>query len=283
MPITDESEQIFYRLIDLFDRTKPWITMVHGFSHNNQYFSTQASRFQQSHRLLLPDLRGHGKSSELGGPFGIEEYTDDLLAAINQAGIEKTILWGTHTGAAVGLVLALRCPEKISALILEGTYLPGFDMPRVDLLLARAKKIARLEGIQAALDDWFAYADWFDYIRNHPAQTRETEHKNMVMCFQGEPWLSLDQPREITAVSDSLSNIKLPVLIYNGEYDMPDFISAAAKLARDLPNCQRIMIPNAGGFPAWENPQFVNKHVYKFLFSMNKPQMKFKCQLIKKT
>ena len=248
----------------------PWLTMVHGFSQNQAVFSAQIPQFQQDFRLLLPDLRGHGRSAELSGPYGIEEYTDDLITALDQAGIEKTHYWGTHTGAAIGLLLALRQPERLLSLVLEGAVLPGFDMPQVVYLLDRARSIAQTQGVQAALTDWFDHAGWFDYIRQHPQPCRAAEHRQMILEFKADPWLTSRMPRPITPVCDHLHAIKQPVLLYNGQHDLDDFKKAAAKLETDLPQVQRAEIPDAGAFPAWENPAVVNQLVRGFLVGVGK-------------
>jgi pimeloyl-ACP methyl ester carboxylesterase len=265
MEINQPHYKIYYKLIDQNGRDTPWLTMIHGFSHSHHYFSAQIRIFSNNFRLFLADLRGHGQSAAAKGPYGIEEYTDDIIAALDDAGIEKTHYWGTHTGAAIGLVLALRHPDRLASLVLEGTYLPGFDMPRVDELLTRARTLAQTKGVQPALEDWFEAADWFDFIREHPQKCRSIEHKQMVFEFQGKPWLSTKPAKQVTPAADQLAAIQHPTFIYNGEHDMPDFMRAAAKLHTDLPNAQRAVILEAGGFPGWENPQEVHDLVLKFL------------------
>jgi 3-oxoadipate enol-lactonase len=243
----------------------PWLTMVHGFSHNHHYFSAQAAEFQADFRLFQVDLRGHGASAGMPGPFGIEEYADDLVAALDRAGIERTHYWGTHTGAAIGLVLALRCPERLASLVLEGTFLPGFAMPQVPALLERARSIATTRGLAAALADWFEHAGWFEYIRAHPQACRAEEHRQMVNAFQGQPWFSPLTPRAVTPAAGRLAEIALPTLAYNGASDMDDFRRAGEYLQAHLPNLRYEIIPDAGGFPAWENPPAVNRVVGDFL------------------
>ncbi len=259
-----DGRAIHYEVIDLRGRDAPWLTMVHGFTHSHAYFSAQVAEFQRDFRLFLLDLRGHGQSAG-PGPYGIEEYADDLVVALDEAGVAGTHYWGTHTGAAIGLVLALRQPARLSSLLLEGTFLPGFDMPRMGELIGRARSIAQSAGVDAALNDWFAHADWFEYIRNHPEPCRAKQHKEMTLAFAGAPWLSQLTPRPVTPAADRLSAIRQPALIYNGENDMPDFKRAAACLAAGLPNVRGETIPNAGGFPGWENPTAVNTLVRRFL------------------
>lgn len=261
----DDSQMIYYKVIDRHVQQAPWLTMVHGFTHNHHYFSAQVAAFQKYFRLFLIDLRGHGQSAHLPGPYGIEEYTDDLVMALDSAGIGATHYWGTHTGSAVGLALALRAPERLLSLVLEGTFLPGFSMPRVEELLDRVRAITQSHGLEEALEDWFTNADWFEYIRNHPDQCRAEEHRRMVFKFKGSPLLSSLAPRPVIPFSESLHTIHQPTLLYNGEQDMQDFKRAAFHLARELPNARRVEIPNAGGFPGWEAPHAVNPVVREFL------------------
>ncbi len=265
MIIPHDNQAIYYKVIDINGSNEPWLTMVHGFTHNHNYFSSQIVEFQQNFRLLLPDLRGHGRSAGAAGPYGIEEYADDLVAILDENGIVHTHYWGTHTGAAIGLVLAIRQPERFSSLILEGTFLPGYDMPRVVELIDRARSLAQSKGKNAALDDWFSHAEWFEYIRNHPQQCRADEHRKMTFEFKGTPLLSTLTPRQVTHVSECLHNVHQPTLIYNGKYDLHDFKLAASYLACELSNAEQEQIPEAGGFPGWENPETVNKLVRNFL------------------
>ncbi len=256
---------IYHEVIDRNGQDDPWLILVHGFTHNCHYFSEQVSVFQKSFRIVLTDLRGHGKSASAPGPYGIEEYADDIAVALNDQGIEKVHYWGTHTGAAIGLVLALRHPERFASLVLEGTFLPGFPMPRVGELINRARSIAQAKGIEAALEDWFNHADWFAYIRDHPQVCRAEKHRAMVFEFEALPWLSDLTPRPVMPVSECLANIHQPTLVYNGKYDLDDFKRAALQLEAGLSNVQREEIPEAGGFPGWENPQAVNLLVGNFL------------------
>ncbi len=257
---------IFYEaLLPAPDSAAPWLVMVHGFSHNHDYFGQQVAAFQADFRLLLVDFRGHGRSSAVAGPFGIEEYADDVQSVLDAANIDTAIYWGTHTGTAIGLVLALRQPERLRALVLESAVLPGFAMPRVDELLARARTIAQAEGIAAARQDWFEHADWFDFIRAEPMECRADDHRQLVEAFQGEPWISPLTPRPVTPVVDCLDALTMPILLYNGVADLPDFHNVAAELESQMARVERHQIDRAGGFAGWEQPAAVNALVASYL------------------
>lgn len=257
--------KVHYEVIDQHHRDDPWIVMVHGFSHHSGYFSSQVREFQEDYRILLTDLRGHGRSSNMEGPFGVEEYADDVLEVIKEVGIQKAHFWGTHTGSAIGLVLALRDPVRFSSLILEGTFLPGFPMPRVGELLGRAKKIAKSSSVASAVEDWLAHADWFDYMNTHPLECRVEELRTITRTFGGAPWLSELTARAVTPAADRLGEITQPVFVYNGRNDIPDFLAAAEELKNKLLIVQSAVIEHGGGFPGWEDPIEVNNLVRQFL------------------
>ncbi len=256
---------IFSAIYHTGTQSDPWLVMVHGFTHDHTYFRRQIEEFQRDYRILAVDLRGHGNSSHIPGPYGVEEYADDIQAVMDNAGIKRAVYWGTHTGSAIGLILTLRQPERFNSLILEGTFLPGYPMPRVGELIDRARSVIREKGLQAARDDWFEHADWFDHIIRNPEVCRAEEHRAMVNRFEGAPWLADLPARPVTSAADHLQKIRQPVLLYNGMDDLEDFKRAAEFLSKNLPCNRREVIPNAGGFPGWENPDAVNNLVQSFL------------------
>lgn len=256
---------IYYTTIDMNKNDDLWITMVHGQTQNHKYFYSQVVEFKNRFRILLLDIRGHGQSDSLPGPYGIEEYSDDVYDVFNELEINETHYWGTHTGSAIGLVLALRYPERISSLILEGAFLPGFSMPRTAALIERARMLAKKESVEVAVEDWFECSDFFSYINANAIGCRAEEHREMVSEFEGNPWLCNLTPREVNLVVDKLHLIHQPVFVYNGEYDLEEFKMAALKLESDLSSVKRVSVAEAGGFPGWESPKQVNSFVHEFL------------------
>jgi len=127
-----------------------WITMVHGISQDMRVFSAQIDAFRADYRLLLIDLPGHGGSAARPGPYGMTEFAAAIDAAMGAAGIEGAHYWGTHLGAASGLLLACRKPDLFHSLVLEGPVYPGRAMPSVSAMLARIAQAARIEGLDAA-------------------------------------------------------------------------------------------------------------------------------------
>jgi pimeloyl-ACP methyl ester carboxylesterase len=245
--------------------TGAWLVMVHGMSQDHRVFSVQVDVFKDRHPILLIDLPGHGLSAGIPGPFGHWEMAEHIRDAITKAGIDRCHYWGTHTGTALGLLLAAWEPTRFHSLILEGAVLPGHVMPSVDRELQRAREIAQTEGVAAACQQWFAQTDWFAVMRRHPGLCRAGEHEAIIGEFTGAPWLYQGTSRGVEPIDGQIAALDLPVLFYNGEHDLPDFIAAADHLETLLPKARRAVIADAGGFPAWEFPEPVNALVADFL------------------
>ncbi len=246
---------------------QPWIVMVHGMSQDRRVFSAQVDAFKDRYRILLIDLPGHGLSADLPGPFGHLELAAEVAGAIDHAGVSRCIYWGTHTGTSLGLLLAARQPDRFRSLVLEGVVIPGHVMPSIDTELQRIRDVARTRGVPEARRQWFDEADWFAVMRRHPEACRAARHRAIVAEFSGAPWLYDGPAAPVAPIDGALASIDLPVLVYNGAHDLPDFIAAANRLEALLPRARRAVIADAGAFPAWEFPDRVNRLVADFLSS----------------
>lgn len=201
----------------------------------------------------------------MGGPYGLHEYARSVLAALDDAGVCSIHYWGTHTGAAVGLLLATQVPDRFKSLTLEGAVLPGLEMPSVAAAFARAREITLSRGIDAARRDWFGQAEFFDAIRRRPEQCRSREHWALISEFEGRPWSDASPPRPVASIMGGLPDVRTPTLLVNGEHDSDDFVKVADVLERHLPIVERAVVAEAGAFPLWEFPAPVNARVESFI------------------
>jgi len=78
-----------------------------------------AQTFPAGFRRITLECRGHG-GSELGSrrPFSFQMFADDVLAAADQAGLERFVAGGVSMGAAIALRLACRHPDRVAGLVL---------------------------------------------------------------------------------------------------------------------------------------------------------------------
>jgi 3-oxoadipate enol-lactonase len=255
-----------FKTVNTTNSSGPWLVMVHGMSQDHRIFSAQVAAFKDQYRILLIDLPGHGLSSGLPGPYGHLELAAEVPETIAVAGVAPCHYWATHTGTSLGLLQACREPGKFLSLILEAPVLPGHGMASVEAELQRARDTALSEGMDAAREQWFDESAWFEVMRCNPELCRALEQRRIIAGFSGAPWL-YQGPRaqDVEPIDTSIAALDLPVLFYNGESDLPDFIAASDYLETLLPKARRAEIPGAGGFPAWEFPDAVNRLVADFL------------------
>jgi pimeloyl-ACP methyl ester carboxylesterase len=109
----------------------PTLLLLHGFTGSKLDFHDQLDWFSGSFRVVVPDNRGHGESSNTG----IEaDYTLDLLAAdldgfIEALELDDIHLLGHSLGGMVVMRYALLRPEKLASLILMDTTPAPLNLP----------------------------------------------------------------------------------------------------------------------------------------------------------
>ena len=260
-----DGHSVFRELVVDAGPSAPWIVMVHGVSQDRRFFSAQVGEFSEHYRLILIDLPGHGLSARAPGPYGLEEFASAIDGVARITASAPFHFWGTHIGAAAGLLLAARHPELFSSLVLEAPVYPGRPLPAVANIIARVATAAREGGMAAAREIWWNDSEWFSVMRSRPRECRSAEQRRIIEDFQGGPWLDQRLTMPIASIGDALAVCKVPTLIMNGEHDLNDFLAVAAQLAAILPNCQRAIVGEAGGFPLWEFPDRVNPIVRGFL------------------
>lgn len=263
--ITSMTRISAYLRIDSAGPQAPWLTLVHGATQNREVFAAQCAAFGDRYRLLLVDLPGHGASALVEGPFGPIEYAEAVLGAMDAAGVASTHFWGTHTGTAVALLLASRVPGRFRSFVLEGAVIPGRALASVAVCFERACVTLRERGLAAARDEWFARSPWFDVMRARPIECRAAAHQRLIDHFDGAPWQDTRTPQPVVMTSAELARIDVPTLLVNGEHEVPDFLPTADELQATLPHANRVVVPEAGGFPLWEFPEKVNALVHEYL------------------
>ena len=103
-----------------YPSTGPAIVFLHFSGANLMMWQRVVPYFQERYRVVLVDLRGHGKSDAPEGGYHMDVMAQDVIAVLDQLGIEKAHIVGSSLGAEVGLSLAANHPERVISLILDG-------------------------------------------------------------------------------------------------------------------------------------------------------------------
>lgn len=96
------------------------LILLHGNGENSGYFEYQMAPFAQHFRVIALDTRGHGQSPRGGAPFTIGQFAQDLLDFMDEHVLSRAHILGFSDGANIALALALKHPDRIGKMILNG-------------------------------------------------------------------------------------------------------------------------------------------------------------------
>lgn len=113
--------QIAYRVIGPQD-AEPMV-LLHGMRSNGLGWRSVADALAETHRVYLPDLRGHGVS-EWPGEYAFESMRDDVIGFLEALGLDRIVLIGHSLGGTVALLVAEQAPERVARLVLEDSVPP---------------------------------------------------------------------------------------------------------------------------------------------------------------
>ncbi len=120
------------------------IILLHGNGENCEYFKEQIDVFAEKYHVYAIDTRGHGKTPRGVMPFTIRQFAEDLRHFMDEHEIEKTHLLGFSDGGNIAMIFAMRHPDRVERLILNGANLNAKGVKRtVQVPIEIGYRIAR--------------------------------------------------------------------------------------------------------------------------------------------
>ena len=104
---------------------------LHGNGEEHGYFEHQINYFSDFYHVFAVDTRGHGKSPRGEMPFTIAQFADDLYRFICMHKIEKAHILGFSDGGNIAIKFALKYPEFVEKLILNGANLDPSGVKKI--------------------------------------------------------------------------------------------------------------------------------------------------------
>ena len=206
------------------------LVLLHGNGEDCGYFARQMDYFSTKYRVIALDTRGHGKSERGSAPFTIAQFAEDLLAFLDEQGLKRVNLLGFSDGGNIALTFALRHPERVRRLVLNGANLT----PR---------------GVKA----WVQLPIVLGYqIASRLKSPKARTNAEMLGLMVHEPQIP---PSE-------LAGLMMPVLVIAGTRDMIRE-DHTRLMAREIPGARLALIPG-NHFIARRNPAAFNRAVWSF-------------------
>src|SRR5512135_1507995 len=108
----------------------PPLLLVHGLMVTGEMFEPVMEHFAARHRVIVPDLRGHGRSRGLPPPYTAAQLASDLARLLDYLGIATGAVLGYSQGGAIAQQLVLDHPRRCDRLVLACTYAFNMATPR---------------------------------------------------------------------------------------------------------------------------------------------------------
>src|SRR5829696_9753182 len=107
-----------YSRIEASERSDPsWLILSNSLAADHTMWDAQIPALTSRYRVLRYDTRGHGLSDAPEGPYSFDMLVEDVVALMDDHGIEKASYMGLSLGGMTGLGLALKHPGRVEKLV----------------------------------------------------------------------------------------------------------------------------------------------------------------------
>ncbi|RSN72052.1 alpha/beta fold hydrolase [Actinomadura sp. WAC 06369] len=235
------------------------IVFTHGATLDHRTWEPQIETFAARHRILLWDVRGHGRSIPNRAAWSLGTAVDDLLAILDREDIGRTVLVGQSMGGNLSQEIVYHRPDRVSALVALGCAGNTLPMSRRERLQAAAvvrmlpwyprKALIRQEAKASARDPRVR-----EYVRGTASRM---SHPDMVAVMASLVGALRPEPAY---------RIEIPELLLHGDHDrLGNFRTAMPVWARRDPLARYLAVPDAAHLANQDNPAFFNDAVLRFL------------------
>lgn len=94
------------------------LVLLHGGLGSGRMFGPVLTELAQHHRVILPDLQGHGRTADIDRPLDLASMGDDVAALIGHLHLDRPAVVGYSLGGGVAFQTALRHPDKVGRLVI---------------------------------------------------------------------------------------------------------------------------------------------------------------------
>src|SRR5713226_9125012 len=115
---------------DIFVRwggSGPVVVFIHGYAENSDSWAPLAADLMKDHTVVVPDLRGIGRSSKPDGGYDKKTQAKDMRAVVTSLGYDKTFVVAHDIGNMVVYAYAALYPDKVERLVVMDAPIPGIQ------------------------------------------------------------------------------------------------------------------------------------------------------------
>lgn len=210
----------------------PPLLLVHGFTFTGEQWDPFLGKLSAEHTVIVPDLPGHGASTDVPGEFRYRDAAAHLFSFLDTLSIERVFAIGQSAGASILIHMAIQEPSRIGAMVLVAGAHRLSPSGRVIL------RGLQLQDMPEALVDY--------YRRHHPGG--ETQAESLFVRLRA----LANNYDDFALLPEDLATIEAKTLLVWGDRDVAYPVDFALELYRAIPDAALWVVPEQGHYPVWE-------------------------------
>ena len=261
----------------------PPLLLIMGLATDSTAWAFQLPEFARHYRAIAFDNRGVGRTSKPAGPYSIHQMADDAAGVMDALGVARAHVLGVSMGGMIAQELALRHPERVSALVLACTF-PEPDATvedrrsfMVGLLGGQVSADGELQIDVASLNPLLFVQQMLPAVFNPSFIASDLPKLMQVFAGALQYGFSMEAILgQVAAVmghraTDRLHRIAVPTLVLTGDADQLVAPSNSDILAREIPGAKLVKVPGGSHGFNFETPEVFNREVIDFLAGVPTP------------
>lgn len=223
------------------------LVLIHGYPLDHSIWGDVIPLLENDFDLIVPDVRGFGKSTTVETLYSMADIAADLAAILDSLGIKKTALAGHSMGGYVALAFAKVFPDRVSGLSLVSSQAAGDAPERKEGRYKTAADVSE-KGIQIVA---VAMTDKLSPDQRVRDFVRPLIGKQSVSGVTG----ALKAMAEREDLMSFLASFKLPLVLIHGDADELIPVDRAREIKALVPEAHLVELPGAGHMPMMEQPE----------------------------
>lgn len=248
--LTHNNQELFYRTAG---NGSTALVMIHGLAGDSRLFHNQIKYFSPMHRIIAPDLPGHGNSKEYTITT-LDDYDDALNAILEKEKIKNSIIIGHSMGGAVAINYYFKHKSRVKALILVSTS-SSFNINE--------------EAVKAAEKDFYLFYE--SLIKNSFSKKAGlflAAAKNGISELHKTGIIKGLKVCSTVDLSEKVKGIEVPVLLIGNKEDNMVPIEHTADTGKNIKNSKIVIMDKKGHVPFFEESEIFNTEVEAFINSL---------------
>ncbi len=231
------------------------VLLAHCLTWNHHDYDDLIPDLAPTHRLILPDQRGHGQTGYPAEPYSLADMAEDLYQLIEQLGVGPVHYVGHSMGAMMGPWLALAHPQALRSLTLIG----GSAVPEPEeRLVGYRQLVAAVRAGAAAQVAERLIGLFFSETSRAKRQAAINRYRQDFLSSDPEGlYWTAEAVFTRASLLERLAEVRVPTLVLVGEEDMVTPVERARELAEGIPDARLLVVPRAGHFLPVEAPHTV--------------------------